>query len=172
MGAAEFFYVDFDAYSEVNFRSSFLSNCIFIGCKIENQIHSKVGSKVSKGKIGVVQLEIENAEQSLKSFTDEKFLEIFNFKKEEQNIKLSEYKEQLKTLENADTLQQIEYRRENYKQLKYSFYKTGDRISEKLFHGREMEEFMKKDIPFSDKLIIKFSKCSSNFGQSVSKPIW
>lgn len=172
LGTSDFFLVDFDSFQEVNIRSSFIANSIFIDCKLLNPIQAKVGSGVSKGEIDMVSLNINNSETSLKQHSDEEFLNIFEFTKEEQNKKLLEYKKQLKTLEEADVQQQIGYRKENYKQLKYSFYKTGDRISEKLFHGREMEEFMKMDIPLSDKLILKFSKWSSDFGQSVSRPFW
>lgn len=172
LGTSDFFLVNFDSFQEVNIRSSFIANSIFIDCKLLNPIQAKVGSGVGKGEIDMVSLNITNAETSLKQHSDEEFLNIFEFTKEEQINKLLEDKKHLKTLEEADVQQQIGYRKENYKQLKYSFYKTGDRISEKLFHGREMEEFMKMDIPLSDKLILKFSKWSSDFGQSVSRPFW
>lgn len=64
--------------------------------------------------------------------------------------------------------------RETYRQLKYAMYKQGDTVSEQLFHGQEMEAY-DRSISWPKqgwtKLILRFSWHTSNFGQSVLRPI-
>lgn len=64
--------------------------------------------------------------------------------------------------------------RENYRQIKYACSKQGDYIGEQYFHGLEMNAYnnslsCKKD--FWTKAILKFSHCTSNYGQSLLLPI-
>lgn len=171
IGSAEFFLVNFDSFNEVNFRNSFIGNAIFMDCEIDNSIGAKVGRKISNREINTASLAVENANANLKRLEaleqkDE------NKEREIEEVKNSvlEKKQREQTLIEEDIIKQIRYRKENYKQLKYSFYKTGDKINERRFHGLEMEEYLKTDIPCWDKIILCVSKLSSDFGQSFVKP--
>lgn len=171
LGATDFFYVDFDSFNNVNFRNSFLANCIFVVIKMRKRIGAKIGRGFHNGEISMLEQNIQNEENSQKQFEESEYKRIFGFDKNEGRNNILNYKSRIKVLQAEDNIKQIAYRKENYKQLKYSFYKSNDRINEKIFHGLEMEEFMKMDIPKWDKFILRFSKWSSDFGQSFLRPI-
>jgi len=64
--------------------------------------------------------------------------------------------------------------RETYRQLKYALSKQGDTISEQMFHVLEMKAYDNaltwRKSPWT-KLVIKLSNATSEFGQSVWKPL-
>lgn len=65
--------------------------------------------------------------------------------------------------------------RETYRQIKYAQGKQGDTVMEQQFHGKEMSAYVRylnicKD--FFTILIIHLSRLTSDFGQSISKPIF
>lgn len=75
-----------------------------------------------------------------------------------------------------DTLNQKDYSsiREIYRQLKLTSYKQSDFVSEQFFHGLEMTNYYKAlswQHNFWIKLIIRLSFITSNYGQSVLRPI-
>lgn len=64
--------------------------------------------------------------------------------------------------------------KETYRQLKYAVSKQGDTVQEAFFYGEEMKTYSKSlsfKNKFEDKLVIKASKCFSNFGQSFLRPL-
>jgi len=64
--------------------------------------------------------------------------------------------------------------RENYRQLKYACSKQGDVVGEQHFHGLEMNAYS-KSLKYSSKildvLVLKFSYWTSNYGQSLWRPL-
>lgn len=64
--------------------------------------------------------------------------------------------------------------REIYRQLKFAMSKQGDVINEQKFHGCEMDAYDKSLLwskSLWTKMVIRLSKMTSDFGQSVKKPI-
>lgn len=163
---AEFYNVNFSEFGEFNIRNSYLSNTLFIDCSLPNSVNAKVGRGIVQPlNIDSLNLDKMNAESELSGEipTEHTKSEIIGrIKKIKENIALEVRKDQVL---------QIGYRKENYKQLKYAFSKQGDKINERLYHGKEMEEYLKMDIPIFDKAVIGISKWSSDFGQSILRPI-
>jgi hypothetical protein len=71
--------------------------------------------------------------------------------------------------------------KETYRQLKYAYSRQGDAVLEHKFHGLEMNAYMSylwnNGEAFKWKgiwtfLVLKLSGCTSDYGQSVAKPLW
>lgn len=150
LGKAEFFQVDFSSFDEVNIIDSILFECLFINATWSNNIKSFYSDQMDNYKKD--RILSKNLLKKIKS-------KLFKSK-----IYYRETKEQLKN------------KREVYKQIKFALSKQGDFVNEQMFHGLEMDTYYKilswkKYRNISTKFILKLSSLTSNYGQSLLRPM-
>jgi hypothetical protein len=170
LGKSEFFEIDFDHFLEFTIRHSMISNCIFLGCELNNPIRANISElhgdgiiKKIKGQIGMLSTNKKNFEAGLIG-------EGYDSELNDRNLN-DLIKTKLPNAEREEIQLQVKYRRENYKQFKLSFKNSYDKIGERKFHSLEMNEYEKMKISFADRLILKVSQIFSNFGGSLWRPI-
>lgn len=151
LGKAEFFQFDFSSFNEVNILNSVLNDCLFVNTTWANNIKSFSGDQMDnylKDRIAY-----------------NKPLRIIASKFSKLPTKVF-YKE---------TKQQLKDKREVYKQIKYALSKQGDLVNEQMFHAMEMDTYNRilenRPKNFSTKFILCLSHISSNYGQSLLRPI-
>ncbi len=151
MGKAEFFQFNFASFDEINIRNSILYECEFVNTKWADNITSFSGDQADDYGIDRV------GKRILVNRKDKKYSSTISLKM------LKETKEHL------------ENKRDVYKQIKYALSKKGDFVNEQFFHGLEMREYSKTLSFFSKsfftKLTLKLSYQTSDFGQSLGRPI-
>jgi hypothetical protein len=145
LGKAEFFQFDFASYSEVNIINSILIECLFVNTTWSNNITTFFGDQMDN----YLKDRIINKNRLNTLFTKKVI-----------------YKE---------TKQQLKDKREVFKQIKYALSKQGDQINEQMFHAFEMNTYNRvlewKSKSISTKIILYLSSITSQYGQSLLRPI-
>lgn len=143
LGKAEFFQFDFSSFNEVNLVNSLLIDCLFVNTTWSDNINCFSGDQMDN---------YLNDRVTYKPFG-----------------KLSSkvfYRE---------TKQQLRDKREVYRQIKYALGKQGDIVNEQMFHAMEMNTYNRILNPnsknFATKIILWLSYISSNYGQSLTRPL-
>lgn len=152
LGKTEFLQFDFSTFDEVNIIASVLIECLFVNTTWSNNITSFIGDQMN----GYMKDRIIR-KTPIKTIV----LKLFNLKPK------PDYKENKEQLRN---------KREVYKQIKYALSQQGDFVNERMFHAMEMNTYyqiLKKQCckNISTKIILKLSSYTSNYGQSLSRPI-
>jgi hypothetical protein len=146
LGKAEFFQFDFSTFDEVNIINSVLIDCLFINTDWSDNIKSFAGDQM---------------DEYLKDRTPYNTL-----------LSLPASKN---TLRYKETKKQLKDKREVYKQIKYALSKQGDIVNERRFHAMEMNTYrtVLSNAPknISTKVILYLSYVSSDYGQSLLRPI-
>ena len=148
LGKAEFFQFNFASFDEVNIINSVLNECLFVNSTWADNIKAFAGDQMDNY---IMDREISNAWRLVVSKT--------------QRTKVPYKESQL----------QLRDKKEVYKQIKYALSKQGDSVNEQMFHILEMNTHNRilnwRPANFSTKIILNLSSISSNFGQSLSRPI-
>lgn len=145
LGKAEFFQFDFSSYSEVNIINSVLIDCLFINTTWANNITTFWGDQMD------------------------------NYMKDRvrKKSRISSYLTNSITCQ--ETRQQLKDKREVFKQIKYALSKQGDQVNEQMFHAFEMDTYnriLEWDYKSaSTKIILYLSSITSQYGQSLLRPI-
>jgi len=153
LGKAEFFQFDFSSFDEVNIINSVLNDCLFINTIWSDNIKGFSGDQMDNY--------FKDRQLYNKPFTRA----IYKFIKSEPMLFYKENKQQLND------------KREVYKQIKYALSKQGDTINEHLFHRLEMNTY-NKSLDFKNvknwgtKTILYLSSLTSNYGQSLRRPFF
>jgi len=168
LGESVFFGVDFDSFTQFNIRQSFIGQTKFITCHLKKGIGAQVGRGLSRNAYEQLKSEIEviknHADALREKIPDDPSIS-------NMEARILELSIGLKDLENKEIRDIKMFRRENYKQMKISAQNIGDTVNEKRFHAMEMCEYLEMETKCSDWLILWLSKWSSNFGQSLFRPI-
>jgi len=154
LGKSEFYLIDFTKFDLVNIVDSHIVDSIFVNITWTKKIDAFQGQleeesenqKILKNKITVLQT---NAYKNIRQ------------------------KNELKN--DREVLRYFSKKRETLRQLKYALSKQGDTINEQKFHALEMTSYnytLSWRRNFWTKFIIWFSHTFSDFGQSISKPLF
>lgn len=152
LGKAEFYAVDFRSFKSVNILDAHLVDCTFINSVLPKNINAYKGRYVHKNE------------------AEERLIE---------KIKILESKRTLKKWRknvhfDSSILNYYQKKRETLRQIKYALSKQGDSINEQKFHSLEMKAH-DRSLTWKNnrgtKLIIKASSWTSDFGQSISRPL-
>jgi hypothetical protein len=168
LAGSVFFGVDFDSFNKFNIRQSFIGETKFINCHLDNGIEANVGRYLGRNAYEQLQsdikMKIDNVAALKKYDSNDEQIPILESSILELSNKLDETKKQ----EESDVKM---FKKENYKQMKISAQSIGDSVNEKKYHALEMNEYLKLEKDFIDLSILWMSKISSNFGQSLARPI-
>ncbi|SJZ85536.1 hypothetical protein [Sediminibacterium ginsengisoli] len=149
LGRAEFNDIDFSSFSHL-----YIGDSRIIDCSFTNVTWSK-----SIGAFDYFQKHISDTETKIKDIEKPGFLQLFKTAR-------------LRT--HNDVISYYGKQREIYRQLKYAMAKQGDVVNEQHFHALEMEAYDKSLLWSKSrwtKMILKLSRWTSDYGQSVIKPI-
>lgn len=152
LGNAEFYSIDFTRFKSLKILDAFLVNCIFVNVSFSKNIFSLKGRYVSK-----------NAEE------EKLTVKVLEFEKDNWLIRRKKGIYWDKKIANY-----YQKKRETLRQIKYALSKQGDVVNEKRFHSLEMrahDRSLTWGTNFWTKIVIRFSSWTSDFGQSLLKPI-
>ena len=163
-----FFSVAFDSFDNFNIRQCFIGETKFINCTLEKGIQANVGHYLGRNPYNQLQQDIKMIEDNVTALKQ--------YHPNDQQIPIMEYRivELSGQLENARKQEQREvkmFKKENYKQMKISAQSIGDSVNEKKYHALEMNEYLKLETDVFDWMILKLSSITSDFGQSLARPI-
>lgn len=143
LGNAEFFQFDFSSFDEVNLINSLLIECLFVNTTWADNINCFAGDQMD------------------------------NYLKD--RITYKPFGKLSSKVFYKETKQQLRNKREVYRQIKYALWKQGDIVNEQMFHAMEMNTYNRILIPNSQnlatKIILWLSRISSNYGQSLARPL-
>lgn len=187
---AEFSNCKFNSFSFNNFRNQ--GSLKFLNCNSKSICNKKSHFSITNSNLGKTEffqinfasfneLNIINSIVLDCIFINTKWAKnITSFYGDQENLYLNDRKPPKSFFSrffnlNAETLDQIENRKDTYKQIKYALSKQGDYVNEQLFHSWEMNAYNKTLDLFSNnfwtKIILSLSRISSNYGISLIRPI-
>jgi hypothetical protein len=152
LGSAEFYSIDFFAFKSLRILDTFLVDCIFVNVTFSKNIFSLKGRYVGQND-------------------DEKILAIKILAFEKYNW----FRRRIKRISfDKQIIPYFQKKKETLRQIKYALNKQGDVVNEKIFHSLEMKAYDRSlswKKKFWTKFVIKFSSWTSDFGQSLHKPL-
>lgn len=152
LGNAEFYSINFRLFKALNIVDAFLVNCIFVNVTFPKNIFSLKGRYVYKNK------EEEKSAINMLAFENNNW-----FLRQKKGI-----------YSDTTTKAYFQKKKETLRQIKFALNKQGDVVNEKKFHSLEMKAYDRSlswNTSFWTKLIINFSSWTSDFGQSILRPI-
>lgn len=161
LGKAEFIQFDFSSFSEINILNSIMTDCFFV-----NTIWSGTNINVFKGK---------EMDGYLKDRQVRKGIFLNSVTRLHENSRLKKLIKKNSLFEFKETKEQLNHKKDIFKQIKYAVSKQGDSINEKIFYSLEMTSY-NASLPWngktlSTKAILSLSKLTSNYGLSLCRPL-
>lgn len=149
LGATDFSNIDFNHFAKFYISNSHVAECTFVNVRWKNEI-------------------LAFNEETMNTDECAKKIEIIN------KANLFDFWEIMLYRKEPVVIGYFAEEREVFRQLKFAMSKQGDTIYEQMFHGLEMKS-LDRSLLWTrvwTKLIIKFSSITSDFGQSIIRPIF